>query len=208
MPNKTMLYLGLVLIFGLIAGYLFSQNIPNQQWGKFNQSKSQNISRNSNYNQNQTTNRQNCLADDCLLIDDLQYPVDKLSAKTQQALDEAINDEYKALSTYEAVIAKFGNVRPFAMIKGAEEQHIASLKAIYDKYGLAVPANTWANKISTPATLQAACQIGVEAEIANADLYKNELLPAVDDYDDIVAVFTNLMNASEQKHLPAFEKCN
>ena len=153
-------------------------------------------------------NRGNCLSDDCLLVDNLEYPVAELSTGAKEALNEAIIDEYKALSTYEAVIAKLGAVRPFSMIKGAEEQHIASLKAIYDKYGLAVPANTWTNKISSPATLKEACQTGVEAEIANAKLYRDELLPEVADYEDITAVFTNLMNASEQKHLAAFEKCN
>ena len=122
--------------------------------------------------------------------------------------DEAINDEYKALSTYEAVIAEFGSIRPFVMIKGAEEQHIASLKAIYDKYGLEIPDNTWPGKVSVPATIQEACQVGVDAEIANAALYKDNLLPAVQDYEDITVVFTNLMNASEQKHLPAFDNCN
>ena len=94
------------------------------------------------------------------------------------------------------------------MIKGAEEQHIASLKAIYDKYDLKVPANTWSTKVSLPKTLQEACQVGVDAEIANAALYKDKLLPVVSDYPDITAVFTSLMNASEQKHLPAFDRCN
>jgi len=56
--------------------------------------------------------------------------------------------------------------------------------------------------------LQEACQIGVDAEIANAALYRDELLPAVTAYEDITLVFENLMNASQQKHLPAFEKCN
>ncbi len=161
-----------------------------------------------NQGQNEQPNRDNCLADDCLLVEGLEYPVDELSAKVQKALGEAINDEYKALSTYEAVIAKFGIVRPFSMIKSAEEQHIASLKAIYDKYGLEIPENSWPSKISTPTTLKEACQIGVDAEIANAALYKDKLLPAVQEYEDIMLVFTNLMNASEQKHLPSFEKCN
>jgi len=33
-------------------------------------------------------------------------------------------------------------------------------------------------------------------------------LPTASSYEDIVQVFTNLMNASEQKHLKAFERCN
>jgi hypothetical protein len=162
----------------------------------------------SRQSQNGQLNRGNCLADDCLQVEDLEFPAGELPIEARQALDEAINDEYKALSTYEAVIAKFGNVRPFSMIKGAEEQHIASLKTVYDKYGLKAPANTWINKVSAPATLQNACQIGVDAEIANASLYKDKLLPMVIEHEDIVSVFTNLMNASQQKHLPAFEKCN
>ena len=150
------------------------------------------------------TNRQNCLADDCLLVDNLEYPVGELPQSVKEALDEAINDEYKALATYEAVISKFGTIRPFSMIKGAEEQHIASLKAIYDKYGLIPPVNTLSGTLSAPGTLKEACQIGVEAEIANAALYRNQLLPAVKDYEDITSVFISLMNASQDKHLVAF----
>lgn len=164
-------------------------------------------------NNRQTTNqnpvnRQNCLADDCLLVDNLDYPVGELPQSVRDALDEAINDEYKALATYEAVISKLGTIRPFSMIKGAEEQHIASLKAIYDKYGLVAPQNTLSGKVTAPATLKEACQTGVEAEIANASLYRDKLLPAVKGYEDIVGVFTNLMNASQEKHLNAFERCN
>jgi len=153
-------------------------------------------------------NRQNCLADDCLMVESLEYPVASLDKKVVEALDEAINDEYKALTVYQKVTAKLGMVRPFSMIMGAEEQHIASLKSLFNKYGLSIPQNTWASKITVPATLKEACQAGVVAEIANASLYREKLLPAVSEYEDITLVFTNLMNASEQKHLPAFEKCN
>ena len=153
-------------------------------------------------------NRGNCLADDCLAVQDLDYPAGELPDTVVDALNEAINDEYKALSTYEAVTDKFGQVRPFSMIKGAEEQHTASLKAIYDKYGLTPPSNTFLGKVNAPATIQEACQTGVDAEIANAALYKEKLLPVVTDYEDITIVFTSLMEASQSKHLPAFEKCN
>ena len=190
--NNKLIYLSLVLI--VLAILLITiKPINNRQT--------------SNQNQN-TVNRQNCLADDCLLVDNFDYPAGELSQSVKDALDEAINDEYKALSTYEAVISKLGSVRPFSMIKGAEEQHIASLKAIYDKYGLVAPQNTLSGKVTAPATLKEACQIGVEAEIANASLYRDKLLPAVKGYEDIIGVFTNLMNASQEKHLNAFERCN
>lgn len=156
---------------------------------------------------NSSINKGNCLADDCLAIQELNYPAGSLSTEVKAALDEAITDEYKALSVYQAVIAKFGQVRPFSMIKGAEEQHIASLKAIYDKYGLMVPANK-TGKVTSPSTIQLSCQLGADAEIANYKLYQDKLLPAVKDYEDITIVFTKLMNASKDKHLPAFERCN
>jgi len=203
MKNKIYVYIGVALILGLVGGYVLTQT-KNQNAGL----NTNRISNGLNQDLNTQPNRDNCLADECLSVDNLEYPVGELSEIASKALDEAINDEYKALSTYEAVITKFGAVRPFSMIKGAEEQHIASLKAVYDKYGLKVPENTWASKINAPASLQEACQVGVDAEIANAKLYKDDLLPMVKDYSDIVKIFTNLMNASQQKHLPAFEKCN
>lgn len=149
-----------------------------------------------------------CVADECLAVDGLEYPVGTLTDAAKQAIFSALDDEYKAHATYDAVIAKFGSVRPFAMIIRAEEQHISSLKALLDKYGIAVPADPWTGKVAAPETLTAACQAGVDAEIANAALYREKLLPAVTEYSDITSVFTNLMNASQEKHLPAFDRCN
>ena len=94
------------------------------------------------------------------------------------------------------------------MIVRAEESHISSLKAIYDKYGLEIPENKWVDKVTAPETLKESCSVGVIAEIENARLYKEDLLPLVGQYPDINGVFTNLMNASEQKHLPAFQRCD
>lgn len=207
MKNKILMYVMVALFVGGVGGYAINRSKQlnlNQQSG--NQTGI--FSNGAIQGENNQPDRGNCLADDCLLVDNLEYPAGELSEAVQQALDEAINDEYKALSTYEAVIAEFGSVRPFSMIKGAEEQHIASLKAIYDKYGLMVPENTWPSKVSVPVTLQEACQVGVDAEIDNAALYREELLPVVDGFEDITVVFETLMSASEQKHLPAFEKCN
>lgn len=147
-----------------------------------------------------------CIADDCLLIEGLEYPVGELSDEVQYALREAIYDEYKARGTYELIISKFGSVRPFSMIIRSEEQHIASLKAIYDKYGIKPPDDPQ-NGIPSPDSITEACELGVQAEIANVALYKDELLPIVSEYPDITQVFNTLMNASEDKHLPAFSKC-
>lgn len=158
--------------------------------------------------QNQAqTNKENCVSEDCLSVSDLEYPVGTLSADATSAIESAIDDEYKAYSTYEAVIEKLGNVRPFAMIIRAEEQHISSLKAIFDKYGVTIPENPYLGKITAPGTLAEACATGSDAEVANAALYRDDLLPKVTDYPDITTVFESLMTASQDKHLPAFNKC-
>lgn len=151
--------------------------------------------------------RRNCLADGCLAIDDLNYPAGELTDAAGTALGKALDDEYKAYATYQAIIDKLGSTRPFIMIIRAEEQHISSLKALFDKYGLVIPENPYTGKIISPETLEKACTAGVEAEIANASLYKDDLLPNVTEYEDITMVFTNLMNASQQKHLVAFQRC-
>ncbi len=152
--------------------------------------------------------RESCLADECLDVENLEYPAGALPPEVQDALMQALQDEYKALRTYEAVIAQYGQVRPFSMIKGSEEQHIAALKSLFDKYGMTVPPNTYDAQSSVPSSLTESCQLGVDAEIANASLYQDKLLPVVSGYEDITLVFTNLMNASQQRHLRAFERCN
>ncbi len=131
-----------------------------------------------------------------------------LSPEAISALDEAINDEYRAHATYVAVIEKFGEVAPFTSIKNAEEQHISSLKELYVKYNVPIPNDTWLGNVTAPDTIQDACRLGVQAEIDNAKLYREKLLPMVEDYPDITFVFERLMNASQYNHLPAFESCS
>jgi hypothetical protein len=130
----------------------------------------------------------------------------KLSGGEIEALDKAIQDEYKARATYKGVIEKFGSVKPFSNILQAEEQHISALAGLYDKYGMEVPKDEWKNKTIEYDTLEDACQAGVQAEIENAALY-DELMESTDK-QDILAVFQNLQKASRDNHLPAFQKCS
>ena len=200
MKNKIITISLIASTNGLLGGYTIASFLKND---------SSNLIQNQNrIQQRRNLNKGNCLADDCLTVDNLDYPVGDLSQQAKEALIEAINDEYKAHALYEKTIEKFGFVRPFSMIIRAEEQHISSLKSLFDKYGLEIPKDNWTNKVSVEKTIQQACQTGVDAEIANAKLYQDKLLPMVSDYEDIKLVFTNLMNASQEKHLVAFERCN
>ncbi|WP_340121372.1 ferritin-like domain-containing protein [Methylobacter svalbardensis] len=122
-----------------------------------------------------------------------------------RALNEALDDEYRSFATYDQVIADFGEVPPFSNISEAERRHIDALCVLFARYGLPVPENPWPGKVDRYASLQEACEAGVVAEIANAEIYER-LLQATE-RQDILTVFRNLHEASQQRHLPAFQRC-
>ncbi len=128
-----------------------------------------------------------------------------LSESEVEALLMALDDEYKAWSVYDQVIADLGKVRPFTNIRKAEENHIAALVTLFDRYELDVPLNEWPGHVPTFDTLAEACAAGVQAEIDNAALY--DKLFSMVGKPDIIQVFTALQQASLTKHLPAFEEC-
>jgi hypothetical protein len=123
----------------------------------------------------------------------------------QQILNEALNDEYKARAQYRKVIDKFGPVRPFINIVASEERHIAALLPLFRRYGIPVPEDNWAKRVTVPGTLQEACRIGVEAEIENMTMY--DRLLAKTQKADVARVLAHLQAASRENHLPAFQRC-
>jgi hypothetical protein len=128
-----------------------------------------------------------------------------LSEKEIQALQMALDDEYKAWSVYDQVIADFGPVWPFVGIQQAEWNHITALVRLFDRYGLEVPENPWPGAVPAYESVTEACEAGSNAEIENAALY-DQIFSMVDN-PDIIRVFTNLKEASLTKHLPAFQLC-
>jgi rubrerythrin len=132
-------------------------------------------------------------------------PAGELDESEIKALNMALDDEYKAWSVYDQVIADLGTVRPFTSIQKAEENHIAALVTLFERHGLEVPVNTWPGNVPVFETLDDACEAGVQAEIDNAALY-DELFSMVNS-PIIERVFTALQRASQTKHLPTFERC-
>lgn len=144
------------------------------------------------------------------IIFSILYPLPAISqtsldAKTQQAMIDAINDEYRARAFYNAVIQKFGSVRPFSNIVQAENNHVNLWNTLFAKYGMTVPADTFAGKMTVPDTLQAACQGGIENEIANVKMYDRFL--GFVTQPDLQAAFRQLRTVSQERHLPAFQRC-
>jgi len=125
---------------------------------------------------------------------------------TTSALGSAIDDEYKARAFYDAVIDKFGPIRPFVPIREAETRHVEALVRLYVAYSVTAPSDPHAGQFEAPDSVREACQIAVRAEIDNAALY-DDILASVTE-EDVITVFEQLRAASLENHLPAFERCS
>jgi hypothetical protein len=77
---------------------------------------------------------------------------------------------------------------------------------MFERYGLDLPVPPTVTETPQFATLADACAAAQTAEIEYAALY-DQWLAAVQDYPDLVQVFTALRDASLYQHLPAFERC-
>lgn len=128
-------------------------------------------------------------------------PADALKS----ALLEAINEEYKAHATYQAVIDKFGSTAPFSNIVSSEQSHIDAWKGLLTKYGIAIPEDPFLGKVTAPATVKEACATGVAAEKEDVALY-DRLMKTVTQ-SDVLTVMQQQRDVSQNNHLPAFERC-
>ena len=117
----------------------------------------------------------------------------------------ALNDEYLATATYEQVNKDLGDPRPFVNIVQAEKRHAEMLKVLFKKYVVMIPENPWPDSVPKFESVAEACKAGVQGEIANRDLYTRLFKSTA--REDILETYTYLQLASEENHLPAFERC-
>jgi hypothetical protein len=117
----------------------------------------------------------------------------------------ALNDEYLATATYQQVNKDLRDPRPFINIVQAEIRHADLLKGLLTKYDVSIPENPWPGNVTKFSDLDDACKAGVQAEILNRDLYTR--LFKTTERKDILDVYRYLQRASEENHLPAFERC-
>jgi hypothetical protein len=133
-----------------------------------------------------------------------------LSVEAHAAVLEALDDEYRARAFYLAVLERFPGAMPFAHIVESEERHANKLIEILRAYGRDVPVNAYIGSgdiwRSVPAALACACDLAVKEEKHNEKLYEGSLLPQVAAFPVITQVFTKLMLASRERHLPAFQR--
>lgn len=123
----------------------------------------------------------------------------------RRILDEALEDKRKAEATYAAVLAKFGEVRPFSNIIDAERRHSSAIERQMARLGIPIPPNNWKGRAPVPTSLAAACREVMEAEVENIALYER-ILPTVADIT-VRQVLEDSQAASRDNHLPAFRWC-
>ncbi|MHB1209003.1 MAG: ferritin family protein [Acidimicrobiales bacterium] len=128
------------------------------------------------------------------------------TANLTSALTNALSQERYALATYQNVVSKLGATAPFSNIIPSETQHVAVITALMTNHGIAVPTPTVPGAVA-PATRNAACQLGVTVETALIAMYQNGITLAKD-FPDVVRAFSNLLDASQSSHLPAFVRCS
>ena len=114
----------------------------------------------------------------------------------EEMLVAAIEDEYLAQATYQAIIDAYGNIKPFSKIILAEQTHIDLLLPLFEAYGIEVPVNNASEFVVLPESISSALATGIEAETLNIAMYQVFLGQAV---------FELLLNASEN-HLRAFSR--
>lgn len=142
----------------------------------------------------------------CKICDfDFEEYKGQLKREEIEGLLLALNDEYLAWATYELVNKDFNDPRPFVNIQKAEGRHIEELKVVFKAYEIPVPENKWVGDVTRYKSLAEACQAGVAGEIANRDLY-TKLFNSTE-REDIITVYKALQSASEENHLPAFQRC-
>lgn len=129
-----------------------------------------------------------------------------LSDAEIEGLVRAIEEEFGAQALYQSVLDKFGNVSPFNDIVLSEAKHASALINQARKYGIPVPQFPSSEGLSAFETVDEACQAGVDAEIADAELY-DELMSFTTN-SALLRVYTNLQKATLDSHLPAFEDCS
>lgn len=114
--------------------------------------------------------------------------------------------EYAAYAIYAAILEEYGEVKPFSKIIASAAKHIDELKHILDQYEILYPVeNPYLGGIQAPESLASAAQAAVNAKIAEGTRYERQL-EILANYSYILEEFVSFQTASQEKHLPAFQR--
>lgn len=130
-----------------------------------------------------------------------------LSPRVKEAIIDALvaeDGEYAARAKYTAIVAKHGQVQPYAFIRNAENYHVLALESLLRKNGVTPPTDRYAGKSSVPSTLSEAAAEAIRIEEKTAALYDRLLASAAGDAE-VTRVVQNLQRMTRESHLAAFK---
>lgn len=128
-----------------------------------------------------------------------------LTPREVEALQAALDLAYQGWAAADQVIRVHGEVRPFSRIRAAERARIHQLWKLFVGHGLPIPPNPWSCQIPAPDSLVEACAQALEQEQARIRRYRQLL--ACTDQQTLRHAFSSQRQASEDRHLPALERC-
>lgn len=132
-------------------------------------------------------------------------PAAALTSEEIAGLTTALTTEYRAQATYQQVVTDLGSVQPFATLVGSETTHVAALTNLFERHGLAVPANTSTADVAHYSSKADACTAGVLLEQGIASQYQQLL--ATTTQADLRVVYENVLSATTDNHIPALTRC-
>jgi hypothetical protein len=127
-----------------------------------------------------------------------------ISYSVAEMLTLAIEDEYSAKATYQALLVLFPQARILENLLAAEQKHINALIPLFSTYNVSIPLEATIPLIVSYETIQEAALDIVAKEASNIEMYAHFLTQS-DLPTDVELLFTNLMNASI-KHQAAGER--
>ena len=131
---------------------------------------------------------------------------DRAADVSPDVLAAALDREYYAGVLYDRVLTDLGPVSPFDTVSESEDQHQATVAALFSKRGWTVPPNPYAiGQMPAFASVAAACRHAAGNEEEVAATYQALLAAALP--KDVRTVFGNMLAATVDHHLAAFERC-
>lgn len=127
-----------------------------------------------------------------------------ISYSVAEMLTLAIEDEYSAKATYQALLVLFPQARIIENLLDAEQKHIDALVPLFATYNVTIPLESTIPLTVTYGTIQEAAIDIVAKEVSNIEMYAHFLTQS-DLPSDVEFLFTHLMNASI-KHQAAGER--
>ncbi len=130
----------------------------------------------------------------------------QLPDDARAAVDTALADERRLEAQYAAISERLGAAapNPFLRIMRVERRHVAELEGLLSAHHAPIPAPA-AVPVPNVATPSEACAFGVASERENVGLYGRLLAGRLP--EDVSCLLSRMRDASEQRHLPAFESC-